>query len=426
MSPVIGMIFVLIIMLSVIIPVMYLVTSTPSNYEESYASVQPEMTKANEQLQEVNSPSSPIGFYYGSGVAYIVYYSEPMVPLNISYFLGYSGNDLKVIKADPTNTTYNGYPAIEYDIGDYTELAMVTSLGNIIYADPIVHYNSNVTDSTVSPIEMIAIQNYNSSTNPNKVVIDNPYSFDSHYVLNYCNINGLTGYYDVEIALMREQNSGWINLTIAGTKPFFGSSKADADTIGFYAPTDYGNIYGQIEWYSNSMLFNISYDGNPFNWYLCPHFYAGVYTSVQYNVIFPANIDFHFEGNELYVCIIHDGKELELPNLNLANVKLYANPDYSPYPTNVPFTPVYVANYSTQIWVPNLRSGYYITTSVTMSNSFPFSPIQMEAYSKPSGDAQLFCYYYPVNNDYVPIPIGAPIEIFIGNGMILSDVQASI
>ncbi|BFH73271.1 hypothetical protein SJAV_12150 [Sulfurisphaera javensis] len=49
MSSVIGMIFVLIIMLSVIIPVMYLVTSTPSKYEESLASVQPKVDEAEEQ-----------------------------------------------------------------------------------------------------------------------------------------------------------------------------------------------------------------------------------------------------------------------------------------------------------------------------------------------------------------------------------------
>ncbi|BFH73272.1 hypothetical protein SJAV_12160 [Sulfurisphaera javensis] len=355
-----------------------------------------------------------------------MYYSEPAVPLNISYFLGYSGNDLKVIKiGDPTNTTYNGYPAVEYDIGDYTELAMVTSLGNIIYANPIVNCNSNTDSTMISPMEMFAIQD--AYMNPNNVKTDNPYSLTSHYVINYCQTPGLTGY-GVEITIIREYNSGWLNLTIAGVKPFSGSSVEDPDTIGFYAPTTYGNMYGQIEWCSNSMLFNISYDGNPKDWGLTPYFYAGVYTSVQYNNIFPANIDFYFEGNQIYVYVIHDGKELELPNIKPVDLPPNSNFGCPPLPPGFQdkyFTPLYEVNYSVSIWGP-LPADSYKDTTLSMSNSFPFSPIQMKPYTIPDGNAVAFCYYYPVNNDYVPIPIGAPIEIFIDNGMILSSVQSSI
>lgn len=142
LSPVIGMVFVLLVMLVVMIPIAYLITATPAKYNQASASVQPIFNNAEEQMKEVNSPSSPVGFYYdnSSGKAYIVYFGTPPVSINISYFLVYTNNQIKNISINNVksySTTYNGYPAIVYSIGSgYKLVAMVTTLGNIIYANP--------------------------------------------------------------------------------------------------------------------------------------------------------------------------------------------------------------------------------------------------------------------------------------------------
>jgi hypothetical protein len=137
LSAVIGMVFLLITMISVLIPLAMMITSTPSKDLEYQNAVKPMQNEVNEQLQEVNG--GPVGFYYcnKTGEALLVFYSTPAVPVNVSYFLGYKGCKACIIRAKGIGEVWNNYPAVEFQVGEFNKLAMVTTLGNIIYADPL-------------------------------------------------------------------------------------------------------------------------------------------------------------------------------------------------------------------------------------------------------------------------------------------------
>ncbi len=156
LSAPIGMIFVLIIMIAILIPLMYYVNSMPAYEKQAQENAQPYEDQAQEQLLEVNGKDSPIGFYYDNqtGQAYFVYYGNPPIPINILYFLAGENK----IRADPVKTTFQGYPALEYNVGDWENIAMVTSLGNIIYADPMPQIQNNT-----RPNIIVGISKYISS-----------------------------------------------------------------------------------------------------------------------------------------------------------------------------------------------------------------------------------------------------------------------
>ncbi|BDC19517.1 hypothetical protein [Acidianus sp. HS-5] len=139
LSAVIGMVFLLIVMVSVLVPLAMLTNSTASKEEENINAVQPMQNEAEEQITEVNEKNSPVGFYYcnTTGTVLLVFYSSPLVSINVSYFLGYDGGDVKIIDPQPEETTWDSHQALEYQVGEFEKLAMVTTLGNIIYAYPM-------------------------------------------------------------------------------------------------------------------------------------------------------------------------------------------------------------------------------------------------------------------------------------------------
>ncbi|AWR96566.1 hypothetical protein DFR86_02715 [Acidianus sulfidivorans JP7] len=451
MSPVIAMIFVLIIMVAIIVPEMYLITSTPAKYEQAYVSAEPKINLANEQLQEVNTPLSPIGFYYNNqtGQAYIVYYGEPEVPLNISYFIGYNekDNNITIIKVnDPSLSNFQNYPEQVYNVGYYSELALVTTLGNIIYADPYYTISNMVNSSNaqnIIPVQIIPIQSFNCRINPTDVVTESESDLVSHYLAT------IGGYSDVEINTLKENNE-WINLTLLSDRS---ATSSGSGTIGFLSRANLGNgfqynFYGLIDYdsWSHSILFNISsyipntYFENLYNYYYNYKDWLGQYVSIEESIQFPLNVDFHIIGNQIYVYFIHDGTVYKLPYLNPVNDSGLAG-IYSGLPS---YWPPYEANYTSPWTLPTPHisdvSNPYLAVYApyNLENYFPFGWIQA------TGGDYVFAAGYNINGicttyylpwkiiplspfvPYDPIPNGAPIEIFIGGGLLLANVTVGI
>ncbi|MUM64265.1 hypothetical protein D1867_03150 [Acidianus infernus] len=243
LSAVIGMVFLLIVMIAVLLPLALTVTSTTSKEEENINAIQPLQIEVEEQMSEVNTENSPIGFYYCNvtGEALLVYYSSPPIPLNISYFLGYKGGYIQIIDPQPTRTTWNKYPALEYQIGNFNKLAMVTTLGNIIYADPMPHSQES-SSSSYDPSYWVYVLKtpYTSYTNPSTVQIcNNPSAITNDW--KPCGINNA-----VLIVLKQSHKPLCINLTIHFTCMFGTRCRHRGDvgtTVGIYS----GSFYGQIE-----------------------------------------------------------------------------------------------------------------------------------------------------------------------------------
>ncbi|MQL55007.1 hypothetical protein [Acidianus ambivalens] len=244
LSAVIGMVFLLIVMIAVLIPLALTVTSTTSKEEENINAIQPLQVEVEEQISEVNTENSPIGFYYCNvtGKAILVYYSSPPIPLNVSYFLGYKGGYIQIIDPQPTKTTWNKYPALEYQVGNFNKLAMVTTLGNIIYADPMPHLQqSSNSSSAYDPYWVYRLNTpYTSYTNPSNVQIcSNPSAITNDW--KPCGINNA-----VLIVLKQSHKPLCINLTIHFSCYFATNYRHSGDVgtnIGIYS----GSFYGQIE-----------------------------------------------------------------------------------------------------------------------------------------------------------------------------------
>ncbi|MCI2415378.1 MAG: hypothetical protein MPF33_09095 [Candidatus Aramenus sp.] len=234
-SEVIGMLFVLLIMLAVLIPLITYTESSPTVQEQAIQQAQPYLQQAQEQLREVNQQNSPVHVYYYSGNVYLVYSSTPPVPVNVSYFLLYDGGTVKEVMApQPTKTTFNSYVAYAYQVGNgYSLVALVTTVGNIIYADPYTLPDNASTSSTsvnggaLPPLPLVI--SLNSNTTPQEIRFD-------------MNQNPIEGYFSSYNAISNKgllftfTGNNWVNLTFSLLYRW-GPFDPSMDTIDLLLPT---------------------------------------------------------------------------------------------------------------------------------------------------------------------------------------------
>lgn len=453
LSAVIGMVFLLIVMISVLMPLAFTVTSTTSKAEENLNAVRPLLLNAEEQLREVNNENSPVAFYYdnATGKALIVYYSTPQVPINVSYFLGYKGDKIQVINPRPTQTTYQKYPALEYQVGNFDKLAMVTTLGNIIYADPMPkpQKSSSGSSSAQTSYWLYPLKTtYTAYADPKKVVVcTNPTAITSAWTPDGINNAAL-------IVLKQAHKPLCINLTIHFTCWFATGKRNNGDVgtnIGIYS----GSFYGQIEF---GNYFIGQYSGAwPYRAYQCIFFnitpgvrpgaigvnYAclGVLAScsrlvatttasffkLKYNYLVNIFIDCNCQ---IYIRLfeIKDGKYIPI---KLPKIK----PEYAP--TEWDWYVIYEGNYNETQWgkIPPIPSGAYgpLKTYKQVQKCpdyvFPFGRIKATPVQKVVGyvNGQPAIYetvgYCPQVYPYDPL--GVAIEILWGKDIYVSGIQIS-
>ncbi|EWG07481.1 MAG: hypothetical protein ASUL_03194 [Candidatus Aramenus sulfurataquae] len=241
LSAVIGMLFVLLIMLAVLIPLVTYMESSPTMQEQAIQQAQPYLQKAQEQLGEVNQQNSPVQIYYYDGDVYLVYASTPPVPVNASYFLLYNGGTVKIVMTpQPTKTTFNGYVAYAYQVGNgYSLVGLVTTVGNIIYADPYTPPGSASTSSTsvdggaLPPLPLAV--SLNSNTTPQEI----KFNWNQNPIEGYFS-SGSNNAISNKGLLFTFTGNNWVNLTFSlfcGWGPYDPSP----DTIYLLLPTTAGN-----------------------------------------------------------------------------------------------------------------------------------------------------------------------------------------
>lgn len=451
LSAPIGMIFVLMIMMAIIIPMMYYVNSMPSNEAQAQENAQPYFTQAQEQLQEVNTQSSPVGFYYDNttGEAYIVCYSTPPIPINVSYFIGELTGIGHIVHAEPVKTTFNNYPALEYQVGRFNELAMITTLGNIIYSDPMPIINNNDGNGkqvVVDPMWLFKLnQYYGSYTNPSSLTADtDPDALVQNYEYNE-QYNGVGGYSDSGALIIRENENGWINISayIMFYPPIYPSTKNTPDTIGLEFPNGMSSYYEQIEFYSyldtnvwpqEGIVYTL-FNASPVPHYLSNRLigviagYPNVLATSKgfiYQTPIPNHyeIDLHLIGNQIYVYMYYQNgsnwQPFQLPAITPEYDKGFVG-----FNNDEPASEFYnyEGNYSTSIWG---STPLFLQVGEQEVNPAPFGGILAKPVFSYSGSAEILCGFQPIEYPYDPIPLGSPIEIIWGNQVIVQSIQTDI
>lgn len=444
LSTVIGMVFLLIVMIAVLLPLALTVTSTTSKEEENINAIQPLQIEVEEQMREVNTENSPIGFYYCNvtGEALLVYYSSPPIPLNISYFLGYKGDYIQIIDPQPTRTTWNKYPALEYQIGNFDKLAMVTTLGNIIYADPMPHSQESSSSSYDASYWVYVLKTpYTSYTNPSTVQIcNNPSAITNDW--KPCGINNA-----VLIVLKQSHKPLCINLTIHFTCWFATGGRNHGDvgtTVGIYS----GSFYGQIE-FGNYFL-GAGSGVWPYEGFQCillnvSHGYVsrtancislGVLTSCSYLVL---NTTCAWGVSKVYNYLLN----IHINCCCQIYIKLYRECNGKYIPIKLPYvTPEYIKNcwcYCLYKPFPKFEGNYNETEwghtecfyCVPKSTScfVPFGRIKATAVTELAGCVNGHPAIYETvgfcPKEYPYDPIGVAIEILWGQSIYVSGIQIS-
>jgi len=275
LSAVIGMLFVLLIMLAVLIPLITYMESSPTVQEQAIQQAQPYLQKAQEQLGEVNQQNSPVQIYYYDGDVYLVYSSTPPVPVNVSYFLLYNGGTVNTVMApQPTKTTFNGYVAYAYQVGNgYSLVGLVTTVGNIIYADPYTPPQSTSTSSTsvdggaLPPLPLAV--NLNSNTTVQEIKFNvNQNPLEGYFTYEGCFYSGSNNNLITNRGLLFTfTGNNWVNLTFAilyaGLNPYNPSS----DTIYLLLPTNDESLsWGYPPAIMHIMPVIVTFDDVPGHW----------------------------------------------------------------------------------------------------------------------------------------------------------------
>jgi hypothetical protein len=271
-SPVIAMLFVLLIVIGILIPLSYMIFSIPTSSDMAQDNAQIYETSSQQQLSEItvirnnlqlssnNAISSITPKYFGlvydnSELYVLILQNNPSVPLVIKTILGLnSKNKWTVINKNVNilinetniNSKFDGYDAVKIPVsGNYNAIAVVTNLGNIIAVPP---YTVILTTYEKEPAGIVSL-------NPNSFkVLQNPqFTINSTAPLQ---------------AFMAEYGNT-LTLYSAELCPSKGSSFY---IYSYYSGSMYpesspleinGNISGIFDLSSNSQLtLNGMYDGN--------------------------------------------------------------------------------------------------------------------------------------------------------------------
>ncbi|AWR93285.1 hypothetical protein [Acidianus brierleyi] len=191
-SPVIAMLFVLLIVIVILIPLSYMIFSIPTSSDMAQANAQIYETSSQQQLSEItvirnnlqlssnNAMGSITPKYFGlvydnSELYVLILQNNPSVPLVIKTILGLnSKNEWTVINKNVNivinetniNSKFNGYDSVKIPVsGNYNAIAVVTNLGNIIAVPP---YTVILTTYETEPAGIVSL-------NPNSFkVLQNP------------------------------------------------------------------------------------------------------------------------------------------------------------------------------------------------------------------------------------------------------------